>query len=241
MPYILIGRPGFNIYADELCRYDFTPIPLPPENRLSKTVQTHADTLIFSDGTTHIVNAEYAKLLPKNISERMKKAPETPFGAYPDDTAFNALPVGRYLFARLASLSPTVRSTAEENGLMPVNVKQGYARCSTLALRGARAAVTADEGMAKVLESHGIRVLRISPGHIELSGCDYGFIGGASFVHEPYSCCSLHETAPTVYFFGNLRTHPDCDKIERFLSGFGYRTVCLGGKLTDYGGAVILS
>ncbi len=241
MPYILIGTPGFNIYADELIRYNFTPIPLPPENRLSETVQTHADTLIYSDGTTHIVNAEYAELLPKNISEKMKKAPETPHGAYPNDTAFNALPVGRYLFARLASLSPTVRMAAEESGLAPVNVKQGYARCSTLTLGGARAAVTADEGMATALESHGICVLRITPGHIELSRCDYGFIGGASFVYEPFSCCSLHGKHPTVYFFGNLRTHPDCDKIVHFLSGFGYKTVCLGGKLTDYGSAVILS
>lgn len=240
MPYILIGKPAFNIYADELMRYDFTPIPLPPENRLSKTVQTHADTLVYSDGATHIINAEYAELLPESITEKMKKAPETPNGAYPNDTVFNALPLGRYLFARLASLSPTVRIAAEGNGLVPVNVKQGYARCSTLALSGARAAVTADECMAAVLESNGIRVLRITPGHIELPGCDYGFIGGASFVYEPYSCCSLHEMHQAVYFFGNLRTHPDFDKIVSFLYGFGYKAVCLSGKLTDYGGAVII-
>lgn len=240
MPYILIGEPCFNIYADLLRRYDFTPVPLPTDARLNRTVAAHADTLIYSDGSAHIINAEYAERLPEKIRELLVKTQEAPYGDYPTDTAFNALRVGRYLFARLAGLSPTVRSLAEESGLTLVNVNQGYARCSTLALMGARAAITADEGMALAMEEHGIRVKLITPGHIKLHGCEYGFIGGASFVYEPQNCCSLSRFGRYVYFFGDLQRHPDGAAIAEFIQHCGYEVISLGGELTDFGGAVIL-
>ncbi len=240
MPYILIGEPCYTIYAESLRQYDFTPVPLVPDTRLGKVVCTHADTLIYSDGASHIINADYADTLPKKVRELLIKATDTPYGDYPTDTTFNALRVGQYLIARAASLSPTVRRLAEEGGLTLVNVSQGYARCSTLALSSAHAAITADEGMAKAMESCGIQVLRITPGHIILDGCEYGFIGGASFVYEPQDYCSLSRFSRYVFFFGDLCSHPDGDAIAEFITRLGYRVISLGGALTDFGGAVIL-
>ncbi len=229
MPYILLGEPCFNIYASELTKYDFTPVPLSADKRIAPPVNTHADTLIYTDGRNRIINRDYIKKLPPELFGSFILTEDSPSGKYPTDAAFNTLRIGQYLFARAKSLSDAVRKNAKENGLALVNVNQGYAKCSTLALPSANAAVTADEGMARTMESCGIRVLRITPGHIALAGCEYGFIGGASFVHRD-----------AVYFFGSLDAHPDSEQISRFLSDRGYRTVELSGILTDFGGAVVL-
>ncbi len=231
MSYLLLGEPCFNIYAKALEKYGYTPIALQSDSRLNKTVSAHADTLIFACGDEYAVNADYARTLPSFIKKRLTPVSDTPCGAYPTDTAFNALVLGGALFARLDSLSDAVRAIAEKRGLTPVNVRQGYARCSTLALDSANAAITADAGMARALSSRGIDVLTVSQGHIALDGCEYGFIGGASFVDESTRC---------VYFFGDVSSHPDSEQINAFLTRHGYAPISLGGTLTDFGGAVTL-
>jgi len=240
MPYILLGEPAYESFGSALEGRGFIPVPLPMEKRLCKTVDTHADTLIFNHENTLIANRDYASGLPSHIAAGILRVSEAPTGGYPSDTVFNALTVGRFMFARMASLAPSVKSYAVSAGLIPVNVNQGYAKCSTLALSSSRAAVTADEGMAKAMESVGITVLRIAPGGIALKGCEYGFIGGASFVYEPKCCCSLSGHERYVYFFGNIRRHPDSEKILAFIHRFGYKPICLDGELCDFGGAVII-
>ncbi len=231
MPYLLIGKPCFNIYAVALKKYGFTPIALEEDVRLNETVCTHADTLIFSCGNTLIANTDYARALPLFIKERLTLTDDTPQGTYPTDTAFNALVLAGKLFARLDTLSQSVHTTAKRSGLSLVNVRQGYARCSTLALGAANAAITADIGMARTMLVNGIDVLQIESGHIALAGCEYGFIGGASFVDDE---------ARLVFFFGNLTSHPDSNQIEAFLDRHGYEAISLGGTLTDFGGGVIV-
>jgi len=240
MPYLLLGKPAYEKYGHTLEGCGFTPVMLMPDRELNKTVASHADTLIFSDGTMHIINEDYSSSLPEAVRALFCAIPERPHGDYPTDTAFNALRIGRYLFARSAGIASAIRSYAAEAGLTFINVNQGYARCSTLPLSGARAAITADEGMAKAMESVGINVLRISAGHITLDGCAYGFIGGASFVWEPRNCCSISRFGRYVYFFGNLRNHPDGERISDFIKSHGYEIITLEGELTDFGGAVIV-
>ncbi len=231
MPYILLGEPACIKYADSLSHRGFTPIALPPELRLNKIVNTHADTLIWSDGKEHIINCEYIKKLPSELTRYFTQAAESPMGIYPDDTVFNALKIGKYIFARMQSLSQAVLDAAANRDYELVNVRQGYARCSVLALPQVSAAITADKGMAAAMETHGIDVLTIQSGHIALDGCEYGFIGGASFVDE---------SRRRVYFFGDLSAHPDASCITRFLAKYGCEALSLGGALTDYGGAVII-
>ena len=67
MPYILLGEAAYIKYADSLLGLQLTPIPLTPETRLNKIVNTHADTLIWSDGKVYIINREYIKNLAKNL------------------------------------------------------------------------------------------------------------------------------------------------------------------------------
>ena len=238
MAYVLLNENAYQKYQNVLSGFGFDPIALPRDSRLNQTVAAHADTLIFSDGSMHIVNREYAAFLPGEVHYFMTETDEYLHGNYPNDTAFNALRIGHYLFARRSSLSAAVRNYADESGLSLVNVNQGYARCSVLPLTSARAAITADEGMAKAMEGVGIEVLRISAGHIALEGCAYGFIGGASFVWEPRNCCSVSRFGRYVYFFGSLRYHPDGERISDFIRSHGYEIISLEGELTDFGGAI---
>ena len=231
MQQILISELAHKKYAKELSCLGFEPIPLPEDKRLNKTVSSHADTLIYTDGKLSIANSDYIKALPPEVQEGIKGVTEFPHGDYPTDAIFNALCVGNLLFARMASLSEAVKTSANSAGYTMVNVKQGYAKCSTLTIPQKNAAITADSGMAKAMEKHGVRVLKIVPGHITLDGCEYGFIGGASFVCAP---------TKTVYFFGDITAHPDFENIVSFIKDAGYSVSSLGGELTDFGGAVII-
>ena len=66
---------------------------------------------------------------------------------------------------------------------------------------------------------------------IELKGYDYGFIGGAGFYDSG-----------KVYFFGNIKNHPDYDKIKEFIkyNNSIIEIICQDMPITDIGGAVII-
>ena len=84
--------------------------------------------------------------------------------------------------------------------------------------------------MAKVLNDNGIEVTLIREGHISLPPHEYGFIGGASGVFEN-----------KVYFFGDIKTHPDSDIIEEALRRAGLEPISLSSEpLCDLGGIVFL-
>jgi hypothetical protein len=89
-----------------------------------------------------------------------------------------------------------------------------------------------EAGIEKALKNNGVEVLLISPGNIELKGFDYGFIGGAGFYNNG-----------TVYFFGNVKKHPDYDKIKQFCDSYNsdIEILCQDMPLTDIGSAVVLS
>lgn len=217
-------------FKSELLWLGFLPIGIPKDNRVNDIVSSHCDTLIFPKNKL-VANKDYIKKLPKNLQSFFIPVTDFPYGNYPTDTVFNALKIGNFIFAH-KSVSASVLNYAAEIGATLVPVKQGYARCSTLALEKSNAAITADSGMAASMKKAGIDVLEIEPGHIELSKANYGFIGGASFV-----CHSKK----TVCFFGNLAKHPNAAEITDFILSYGYTPISLNGTLTDIGGAVIIS
>ena len=122
-----------------------------------------------------------------------------------------------------------VKNYCKENGIEIVDVKQGYTRCST-AVIGKNSAITADSTIYNALTKNGIDVLKIDSGSIRLDGYDYGFIGGA---------CTMIDDG-TVAFFGDIKTHPNFRKIERFCIIHNVRIINLAENkpLTDVGGAV---
>ena len=200
----------------------FSLVLLPPDVSLPEPVSSHADMLIFEN----IIQKDYYERNIELFCGYDITLAEESFGnEYPRDILLNAFTVGDALFGRLESLSKKIKNLYPK----AVNLRQGYAKCSTLLF--GNNAVTADTGIASALTEHGVNVLLISPGHIALSGYDYGFIGGASFIYKD-----------KVIFFGNIEGHPDYLKIRGFIESAGYELIYDKNEpLTDLGGAAVLS
>ena len=194
---------------------------LPSDPTLPEPVSCHADMLMFGN----ILQKDYYKRNKELFEGYDIVLAEEKFGnEYPKDVLLNAFAVGDTLFGRLESVSVKIK----EQYPKAVNLRQGYAKCSTLLF--GNNAITADKGIGSVLTEHGLNVLIITSGHIALPGYDYGFIGGASFVYKNI-----------VYFFGDLEKHPDCVKIRNFIEDAGYVPAYdIDYPLTDFGGAIIL-
>ena len=150
-------------------------------------------------------------------------------GKYPHCVALNCLYISGKLYGREEAIDVSVKNYCKGNGIEIVDVKQGYTRCST-AVIGKNSAITADSTIYNALTKNGIDVLKIDSGSIRLDGYDYGFIGGA---------CTMIDDG-TVAFFGDIKTHPNFRKIERFCIIHNVKIINLAENkpLTDVGGAV---
>ena len=238
MKSVLIDSRAPRAVKDSLTRLGFRVIELPPSRHLPEGISAHPDSLITRLGKSIITYADYcdeAAYVFSDIREfhpdiRISFSSETPAKTYPDDARYNALTVGNRVFARLSSISAAVKELALALGLELVNVKQGYPACATLVLSEERV-ITADRGLARVLEAHGIDVALIEVGGIELAPYEYGFIGGTAGVFRD-----------KVYFVGDYRTHPSAATIEAAINAAGLTPVALtDGLLLDVGGLVFLN
>ena len=137
-----------------------------------------------------------------------------PGEGYPRDCALNACIAGGLFFHRLDVTARAALENASE--LETVNVAQGYAKCSVCVV-DERSIITADRGIAEAARRRGLDVLEITPGHVELEGFEYGFIGGAAFK------LSKSELA----FTGRLDAHPDYNNIMAFLDARGIAPIYL--------------
>lgn len=205
-------------------------ISLPAFDRLPAPVSDHPDMLIFpkAGGCELIVYEGYYQSnrpLFDALPFLIETIPDPISTAYPFDIGLNMLSVGGRLMGRVDLAHPRL-----SEGMEPVMVRQGYARCSVCTV-GKSAAITADPSIKQALFSIGIEVLTIRPGHILLEGYDCGFIGGASFSWGSQIC-----------FFGDLSLHPDGAIMETFIRERGYSAVSLfpGKKLTDFGGGIFI-
>ena len=153
-----------------------------------------------------------------------------PGNKYPSNVLLNCLYLGGKLYGKTSANDPAVLNHCVQHQIPVVPVNQGYSRCSALII-GENAVVTADSSIAKALENNGAEVLRISPGYILLEGYDYGFIGGSGF-----------SDGNTVFFFGDIRRHPDYEAIRRFCDTYhkSIHILCKERPLTDIGGAVVI-
>ncbi len=212
----------------------FEVVKLPADPLLTPPVASHADMLITHIGKTVFVHEKYADSNGGIVREIEKRGltvirARGPRGEkYPLDVGLNCAVLGGAVLCRKDSAAPEILMFCEERGVPVVNVRQGYAACSSLVF--GNSAMTADPSVAAAAESLGAEVLRIRPGHIALPGYDSGFIGGASGVWEN-----------EIFFFGDVDTHPDGGKIRDFAAERGMECVSLGdGPLTDLGGMMIV-
>ena len=150
--------------------------------------------------------------------------------AYPDNVCLNALQLGDKLICRIPSLETKVKAYCEQHNIELLHVNQGYAKCSC-AVIGDQAVITADKGIAVSLEQNNIDVLRIGQGSVRLEGAEYGFIGGATG-YDPHN--------NTLYICGDIRRHPDYNRIKGFCDQHNTRIFCLSDdEITDIGGIML--
>ena len=152
---------------------------------------------------------------------------ERPKPVYPYDTLVNCFTIGNILFSG-KNISKDILMYAKECKMEHVLLNQGYSKCSTLVYKDS--VISTDKGIADKAKNCGIDSLLITPGYIGIKEYDYGFIGGASCVIDD-----------DVIFFGDIRKHPDSEKIIAFLKDIGaniiYDEKC---DLFDYGGIVVI-
>ncbi|MBQ2696162.1 MAG: hypothetical protein IJF61_02545 [Clostridia bacterium] len=203
-------------------------LPSVPCKELDEPVSCHPDMVLFAPEKGTLICAkevfeDYQKLLsPYGV--RLVQGKSNLMRDYPKDIAYNVLYTSVGAFARFDSTDARVTDFLEKQKVQKHNVNQGYARCSTVSFGAA--VITADTTISEAGKAAGLSVLKINSGFVSLPGYDYGFLGGASGVLEDN----------TVAFFGDLSTHPDGEKIRRFISENGY--VCSdvpGTPLLDIG------
>lgn len=203
-------------------------ITIDSDKRLPKPVCSHADMLCchLSEDIIFTYSQSAGKAVQKLGIECI--VPDiVPQPIYPYDIALNCAVVGKYLVANLNYACGELLAAAQKLGLELINVKQGYARCS-IAIIDANSVITADKNIAAKLREKGIDVLLIRPGHINLPGYDYGFIGG--------TCGKIAEDK--ILFFGNPDLHPDGSSIRRFIESKGISVIAADGQLFDFGGFI---
>lgn len=214
----------------------FNLIKLPPDKNLGEAVSSHPDTVMFYSDNEIITTAEYCDEAAYIFSDLREILPDIKISftadrrssVYPKDCVMNALVVSNKIFCKRESVSEAIIDFAKRHRYEIINVNQGYPACSTLSF--GNNAITADRGMAKTLSEAGVDVLLIEEGHIALPPHKYGFIGGAAGVHNN-----------TVYFFGDLGSHPDEKLIAERICGAGFEVVSLSDEpLADFGGFIAL-
>ncbi len=214
-------------------QYNIICIDIPPCPRLQAPVCTHPDMLFFKLSDSSLLtekqyydeNREFFASLPPSLKIKTSSVELEKY--YPRDIAFDALKVESTLFCLENYTAREILSDAEKT----VNVKQGYAKCSSLLLESA--VITADKSIHNAVASSGFDCALIAPEGISLNGYNCGFIGGASAVIE-------QEKA--VIFFGNISAHPSFDIIRDFCEKKGYKLhFDCSSYPTDLGGALLFS
>ena len=170
----------------------YTPEFLEDDLRFGKGVSDHADLRMCRMGARPGSRVLFADAPPA-------------FPEYPYNAAWCAVCLDRYFIHRLDITAPALSHAAEALGLSPVNVRQGYTKCSCVVVDGS-SVITSDPGIHSVLSRlEGVSVLKVRPGFISLPGFDTGFIGGASGLLNG-----------KLVFNGDLSLHPDYEAIKAF-------------------------
>ena len=229
----LLGEDAPQEIADALRALGFSVRALPCDSRLAAPVRSHADMLMLPVGKVVFTSSEYLSVAEdifkalESLGYKIVSCNAEIRSDYPHDVAFDALVLKSAIIARLDSLPDEIKTYATAMGISLLNSKQGYAKCSSVSV-GESAIITADKNIARAAEAAGADALLISaaPEKIRLDGYDYGFIGGASGVLED-----------TVYFTGDISSHPDAERIAEFCKAHEKKIISLSSEpLNDVGG-----
>lgn len=201
------------------------------DRRLPTPVQWHPDMQVcIIDGEAVVLKGSALTVVLSGYGITVEETYAIPNAGYPHDVLCNVLSWGAWVLGNPKTVDKRIHQKSKDSALNWISVKQGYAACSTV-LVDQKSAITADEGVASALERHGIEILQIHPGFIELPGYEYGFLGG---------CCGKL-SSQQMAFTGQLDFHPDGNAIVKFLAAREIEVVeLMECPLLDVGGMIAL-
>ena len=227
---------GYGISAEcknSLKKSGYNIIELPPFPALGEPVAAHPDMLLGFVADRMYVHSGYYKIARQEIGSIMSLSDrlndlcicdDAISNRYPNDILMNFFICGGYLIGKTDSIAENARQYALACGLKLLNVRQGYAKCSSCLFEDS--VITADAGIYNSLKDKKINALRISSGGVKLKGFDYGFIGGA--------CCKISKDV--LAFFGNAKAHKCYEDIKAFCKNYNVDLLSLDNKrLCDIG------
>lgn len=109
-----------------------------------------------------------------------------------------------------------------------IKVNQGYSKCS-IAVVSNNAIITSDSGIEKAAIQNGIDVCKVTNECIKLYGYKNGFIGG---------CCGKI-SKDILAFNGNVKLHPQHDKIISFCKNYNVECLSLSGDMLEDIGSIL--
>ena len=146
---------------------------------------------------------------------------------YPNDCLLNFADIGDYIICNKYILSEQIVKYLPQKEI--IDVKQGYSKCSVCICKQ-NTVITDDISIYNaLLQYDNINSLLVEKGSVSINKYNYGFIGG---------CCGLIDKN-LLLFNGDLSTHTDFDKIEKFLYDINVKYIDIKGKpLTDIGSII---
>ncbi len=144
---------------------------------------------------------------------------------YPDTVKFNLVKVDNKIICKYDLVDESIKQHIKDKYEI-IDVNQGYAKCSTAVINNK--IITSDKGIFNACKDK-LDSLLISPGHIELPGLDYGFIGG--------TCVCVDDV---VFFNGDITKHPDYQQIKTFIEQDKLKIEYVNKPLRDIGSFIII-
>ena len=231
---VIIGEKYCNILQNGIKSLGINALFMPDNPYVDPRLSGHADLSVLHLGGDRLLLAPYLKRssFSQQLEDRgfdIRFADIEQSALYPNDAQMNMCILGnKNIYNPQTPSDAIVKYLTIGNGAIQVSSRQGYSRCSVCVVND-NAIITADEGICRSAKAHGVDVLKIRPGYIDLPGFDYGFIGGASF--------KLSDTK--LAFTGGLDKHPDAERIIEFASLHNIDMVYITDKPAfDIGGAI---
>ena len=146
---------------------------------------------------------------------------------YPNDCLLNFADIGDYIICNKSILTEQIVKYLPKKEI--IDVKQGYSKCS-VCICNHNTVITDDISIYNaLLQYDNINSLLVEKGSVRINEYNYGFIGG---------CCGLIDKN-LLLFNGDLSTHTDFDKIEKFLYDNNVKYIDVKNKpLTDIGSII---
>ena len=216
---------------NSLKKLNYDVIKIPKDNNLYEAINGHTDIQlnILNKNTLIInknINLSFKELLKtKNIN--FIESDSTLSSKYPSNISLNAYITDNYLVHNLKFTDKKILDYCKNK--KTINVNQGYTKCSILPLRE-KVIITNDTGIYNTLKNENFDILLLPFGDIELSGFNYGFIGGVGGMISNDS----------MAFFGSLDNYAFGNEVKKFLYKYDIKPIYLSNtKLIDRGSLLV--